>query len=441
MSKVEVIDFKEKMPSTIVGMIDFNGKLNTEAVFKLLEVTYVADSEKSKSYITYGDFINDGTSHRDVKDGQIPHLGYAGPIWGMRYDKISRGDYKLSKFKNSITMALSIRDKNVIVHLSNKSLHLTGIKTDKMAYETFEVIKYNIDSIDNVIKFLVKNKQITLDVINYIKKIVKGEPGYCIYGINEYIPSRDTYFLDGVLVLKPLSESFNKLAENLSLIRDISKSVYDNIKNQLNFGQENFNAFPIRLETCCSLNRILYDSIIPSSIDRTIFDFLIDKMKDYNTYENYTSFLDWVVTVPSLYESEISVSDMKYININYSYSLGIKINRGNFRTFIDSYKSPDGVQLSAGYKKSVDKFLTIYLPFEIPKNLASHIRRTDKKEKNCHKFIIYKTGSVTQSGPHPELNEIAYKHFIQMAKKCNESGMLSVPDDDVCSTTKHDQSI
>lgn len=430
---IEVIDFREKKPSTVVGIIDFQGKLNIEAIFRLLEISY-KEHLGSKSYIIYDDFIKESTLRYNIEKGGIPHLGYAGPIWGMHYDKSTRGDYKLRKFKNSITMALSIKDKNVTVHLSNKSLHLTGIKSEQMAYEAFEVIKYNIDSIENIIQFMKLHQESTTNVVEYLRKISKGSYGYTISGTDEFIPIEDTYFLDGVNMLKPFSKSFNNLVLKLDTITEISKVISEKIVSQCTYGKENYNAYPIKVTNCNGLDTQVRDMISPESLDRTIFDFLIDKMKDYSTYETYIEFLDWILKVSSLYETEVKLSNMKYININYSYTLGTKINRCNFRNFINSYISHDGVKFTADYRKSIDKFIIVYLPFDIPEHLSSRIRRTDKKEKKCHKFIVYKTGAVTQSGPHPELNQYAYYRFIEMVQKCKDSMMLSTPDDDSSST-------
>jgi hypothetical protein len=66
------------------------------------------------------------------------------------------------------------------------------------------------------------------------------------------------------------------------------------------------------------------------------------------------------------------------------------------------------------YLKDMSKYVRISLAIKMPPELESHVRRKTEKP---HKFIIYRTGSVTESGPHPVVNEIAYNKFIEVIVK------------------------
>ena len=63
------------------------------------------------------------------------------------------------------------------------------------------------------------------------------------------------------------------------------------------------------------------------------------------------------------------------------------------------------------YHKDISTFVRICYLQKIPEDLQGEIRR---KEDKLPTLIIYKTGSVTQSGPHPILNKIVFEKFLQV---------------------------
>ena len=155
----------------------------------------------------------------------------------------------------------------------------------------------------------------------------------------------------------------------------------------------------------------------PQHLDSLIYDFLTDKAKDFEIYEDYIANLDWMLTIKSLYKKEKDLAEDKsikllkarYININYGYNLGINIDRCKFRDYVN--KSKD---FSPEYRKSGDTAVTVYLPLDLTPELSDEILRNEKNQKIAHKFIVYKTGGITQSGPHPIANEQAYYKFMDL---------------------------
>ena len=98
-------------------------------------------------------------------------------------------------------------------------------------------------------------------------------------------------------------------------------------------------------------------------------------------------------------------------NCNHNFSLNHKIIRSKLAqefTKIPEYEvefrndssSGSGVKIKIPYENS---------SFQIPPEIEPYIHR---KNSMCYQFLVHKEGSVTFSGPHVLLNEIAYNKFM-----------------------------
>lgn len=404
---------EELKPTTAVIMVKFKGQIDLLSTFRLLQITSEDDLRvnKSRSYINYSHLHKHYAAEpKELSIGSgYPHNGQPGFIWAMAYEKSQRGFKPQSGFKNCIMLSMSISNKNVAVKLATTSIHLCGTKNDVMAIETFEVLKYNINSIEEVLNYIKKSPEAAKKTVDFIKSITKGDPGYVVESADEFVPNDQIYCLDGTTCLVVNSDSFNKLYQKSS---SLNKELSSKVLCQYEMSASGMNTYPIFVYRAHSMHYPTENIEIPLDCDQVIFDFLMDKSMDFNVYEYYSQFLDYAISIPSLYIEPMEFGAVMYVNINYSYDIGVRINRSSFRNFVNSYQS----KFTSEYHKTADRFVTVYLPFEIPTHLASSIQRTKKPEKMCHKFIVYKTGSVTQSGPHPELNQHAYRLFMDMVK-------------------------
>jgi hypothetical protein len=408
----EIKDFNLVQSMSMVATIQFDGYLDIYKVFRLLEVNR-QDNFVKNSYIDYQPLIDKHeTGTPIIYNGKDkPFFGYAGPILYMSHDLCIRSRFMKSKktkhFKNCIMMYMSVSSKNVNIKLSDSSMHLCGLTDMNMGLEAFNVLKYNIDSIENFVNYMNTNIEKTVNTINYIKSICKGNIIYVVEDSNYIVDASDIYILDNNFTIKPDSNSYNHLISLRGNLTGKLSEKMNMICTYCSTGSK-YNTYPI-LCTLVHNIKIPETSNLPENCDDIIYDFMIDKIYDFNIYELYTYTLEWIKDIKNLYIKPIISSFPKYCNINYTYNIGNIINRTNFRNYVNESRP-----FVAEYKKSVDRYVTVYLPFEIPDHLIDEIKRNEKNGKTSHKFIIYKTGSVTQSGPHPEMNQEAYYKFMEM---------------------------
>ena len=414
------VEFKDVKVNTMVSIVHLNGKINLAAFFRLLQITRVDRSidgnAVSSSYISYlplqETYYNLSSIHK--RQGEMPYLGYPGPIFHVGHVNHYRGIPRESEghFKNSVTIDMSIFGKNANVRVSENTLHICGIKDINMAINTYDILKYNIDSIENVLNYMNNNVEHAKEIFQWIKDNSKGGMIYVAENTDVVIDSKDVYILDRKYTIKPKSDSYDKLMSCKHLGKRIIEKLKLQEEHYKSCKEDNVmpnNAYPIFVEAGHS---IILTEKIPKHFDTIIYNFFIDKVEDFKMYENYIKTLELTLTIKSIYDDPMSINKILYVNINYGYNLGFHLNRSKFRDYVNKDDN-----FRAEYRTSGDSAVTVYLPLDAPPEVISEISRNKKNNKMFHKFIVYKTGSVTQSGPHPLINEQAYYKFMDLVKK------------------------
>lgn len=99
--------------------------------------------------------------------------------------------------------------------------------------------------------------------------------------------------------------------------------------------------------------------------------------------------------------------------ITYNYNLGFSLLKFKLVQMLEHHS-----EMKIEYDNANGSGVHIYIPVEIPRILANEIRK--KKDRN-HSFIINAAGSVTQSGPHEDMNRQAYIHLKYLLTQYRES--------------------
>nr|QBK90096.1 MAG: uncharacterized protein LCPAC102_00060 [Pithovirus LCPAC102] len=163
-----------------------------------------------------------------------------------------------------------------------------------------------------------------------------------------------------------------------------------------------------------------YNNLYPESIDADIAKYLISISPDYIFHDIYESQLNWILTVDKLYTTDnnepISMCQIKYISINYNYKIGYEVYLPELINMLQS------MGIHAEQDELCVKYVTVHIPYIIPDDYIMHIqkkkikvnknKKSTTEQKQVHSFMIYTNGSVTQSGPYPPLNEIAYNKLM-----------------------------
>lgn len=102
--------------------------------------------------------------------------------------------------------------------------------------------------------------------------------------------------------------------------------------------------------------------------------------------------------------SPLAMATIRKAMVNYNFSLGFKINRGELATRIN------GVQeFKARYNNTLDYSVTIEHPHDLVVNR--------KKESPRVTFTVYKSGILTISGPNREIIETIYEKFVGIIRE------------------------
>lgn len=120
---MDELQFRELRPSTITGLVYFDGIVNTDLAFLLFKVTPIEQGNKASK-----------ASRRKLPQAKIP-----GSIISLRYKGLSRGlqrSTNTNQFKHSITIDIGTSVRNVNVKLSASTVHMVGAVSKEHMKET-----------------------------------------------------------------------------------------------------------------------------------------------------------------------------------------------------------------------------------------------------------------------------------------------------------------
>lgn len=388
--------------------------------------------------------------------GDIIYAGYrSGDI------VIKRGMIRSKKkpFNNAIELDIASQQKFINCRLSLNSVHVCGAKSDDMIIFAVNQLLDKIKYIQSLIDRMKTNLETTYATINWILDKTRGPELFFIKNTSIIVdPSKvnngsvmnhkfdlklNEMHLLITYILSKLDPYHTEIYQLLNYIHDLFKNIKDSqliyqltiIYESLDFSIFDQTTIPIRLMGQIriffehlkdlveySKNHPWYEEVenhicsvcpeeyhtqnYPSDIDPEIANYLISLMPDYIFHDAYIKQLHWILTTDRLYESdnELAISQLQYISINYNYNLGSELR---LYRLVDEFPK---FGIHAEQDNTSQHWLTVHIPYEIPDELKSSILK--KQDKYVHTFIIYKGGSVTQSGPHHHLNKIAFETFI-----------------------------
>jgi len=285
---------------------------------------------------------------------QLPHHNVPGSMIHLRYRGNIRGFILKNKpkkdFKNTIMVDISIKEKNINIRLSPNTAHICGLKSLDQITETY----------------------------HYIEKYVKE------------INDESTF----------ASEHPDAKAEAMKYIRDNIRTIIIPGGNRLSISHpDNF-----KTESTLSLDAI------------RIVNFFTRNIWEHSNSSFFIEELEWLINQGCCFLGNICPMRFGYIMVNKNYNLGFLIDRHALAKYLFNYKN-----FVTYYDPAANIYVKVNIPFYITEGSNIH-RKTKKKpkkdengniipEEHYHRFMVYKTGSVTQTGPNLELTEIAYKEF------------------------------
>jgi len=159
-----IIPFNNRPITTMVVVCQLSPNILIPEAFTMLPVTQVE--------------MPDNKCNKTL---QLPHLT-KGSILSMRFDKEVRGIIlkpdQVSNFRNSITIDMSITDKNVNFRLSKNTIHMCGVKSFEQINETVDLLFAHFESIQQELKYLQDNPEQVVNCMKYIRLNICRKDGH-----------------------------------------------------------------------------------------------------------------------------------------------------------------------------------------------------------------------------------------------------------------------
>ncbi len=346
---MEIVPFEELKITTITIIISLSNRVDTDIAFQLLPITRILIQQA-----------------RESSKCKLPHCKIPGSILSMRYRDNVRGliRNKSNPFKNAVTIDISTVQKNISLKLSSYSIQMCGASSRADGVEAATHVINHLKNIQIMLNMIQSNMGQTLEAINWIKQITKGE-----------IVERDY----------------------------VEEKEFNNVKLLINHVTDH------------SIIRPMIP--IPSDLNQDITIFLLSLCDDFIYHSDMSRKLDFVPKMPNVIEPYLDPEDnilvynfpleLKTIDeamVNYNFSLGFEIDRASLNQYIDGING-----FISRYNNALATSVTIELPYQPA--VTSTIKR--RKNKVPHiSFLVYRSSAVTMSGPGGPIMKDAYYLFM-----------------------------
>ena len=449
---MSIVNFNNVKITTMTAIAILDGEAIIDAIFPLLPITKIELAESSRS----------------SKKLKIPWPGsnYAGSIFSIKYAGINRGIVRTStstSFRNSISMDICTSGKNISAKLSKNKIQMTGANSVNLAHECADHIVKHLTSIQSDLDHISKNPKRFQETVSWFIKETKGQK-YVINEDSQEIVEMGPYekYHNGTIVDSQGNvkyqyresafswETGDKIDPDGVIVDKHGQPYYRNLTSrELSEGRQKFpllqldnnikirgqDSFPTdeRGRPVRKVSRIpilaaevvsveypkhVLESMektgeigFPDWVDQKIGQFILKYVQDYVYHHLFVDFLENLGEIKHVYQpngkGEIAIGDINIAMINYSYSLGMNVDRWKLAELINGYD-----KFKARYNNTVDHAVNITIPYE--RDTDETIKR---KGNTTVTWMVYKSGIVTQSGPSPAVMEPLYYKFMSFINK------------------------
>jgi len=293
---------------------------------------------------------------RESSKCKLPHCNIPGSILSMRFRKMTRGIIrnKSNPFKNAVTIDISTTIKNISLKLSSRSIQMCGASSREDGIEAATHVLNHLKHIQYVLDKMQNDPAETIRAIQWVKENTLGEQ-----------------------TEKPVWETIPCINVTLKVYRP-------QVEHRV----------------------IKPTNPIPDTLDKDITAFLLTLCDDFLFHSDMRLKLDFVPNIHHVINLPLELERVDMAMVNYNYSLGFEVDRSKLNQFIDGQHG-----FISRYNNALASSVTIELPYDPP--AGTSIKRRKNKIPH-HTFLVYRSGSVTQSGPGGPLMRDAYYLFMQI---------------------------
>jgi hypothetical protein len=378
--------------TTMTLIFQLECKIDLNKIFFLIPITKIPYELVSKARIRY----------------KIPHYNKPGSILSMRYRGMTRGILRSTSgkhFKNSITLDLSLKDKNVNIKLCNSKtreqgskMQMCGAKSLEQGMEGAKEVLSKILKIQEILERMESNPALKRKCLEHLNHSIveTSEPVW------KYTPSTISQIPPKVLegVQESLKMRLGELTPNKLAIDEMVKEYAQKFPDCKPLGNW------IR-ESLTILRNLKYTEPSEeekSELDMEYVNLFLQEYEEIHSLDKFKEKVSFIENIGKLYEGNLNISEVNKAMVNFNYSLGGAIDRfalmkhfngkGNFYSHFDN---------------STEHYVTIELPY-----VVKDPSKKKKSKKPCHTFLVYQSGLVTQSGPDEEMMKEAYLEFLSV---------------------------
>lgn len=345
---MDIKPFKDLDVTTMTLVAEFSGKIQLHPIFCLLPITKIELPEKK----------------RNTKKMKIPHCSIPGSILSLRFAGYTRGIYRTASrrhFRNSITIDISTRVKNISLKLSESKIQMCGPTSMEMGKEAISNLFKHIRWIQDELEYMQSRPNDTMSTVKWLVMNTQGNP-----------TTRES---------KDVRQCKNV---NLAIV-------------------ETYKDYEVRIPS----EKELVCAEKGGSIDRRVANFFLRLCPEFSYHSELCEDFDQILDLDYVLCGDLKCERISKAMVNYNYQLGFKIDRERLKTVF--YESNDG--WTARFDPRLDHTVTLQIPYEVPKEMQ-FMRKPDKV--HCHTLMVQKSGVITQSGPDEELMKEAYYAFMEL---------------------------
>jgi hypothetical protein len=378
--------------TTMTLIFQLDCKIDLNKIFFLVPITKIPYELVSKARIRY----------------KIPHYNKPGSILSMRYRGMTRGILRSTSgkhFKNSITLDLSLKEKNVNIKLCNSKtrqqgskMQMCGAKSLEQGMEGANEVLNKISKIQEILDRMEEHPEIKEKCLNHLLNSVEemSEPVW------KYVPSTTSHIPASVLevVQEGIKNKMTTLPATKASIEEMVKEFSEKFKEVKSMG----NWVRESLSILRNLKYTEPNEELKQELDMEYVNLFLQEYEEIHSLDKFKEKMDFIKNIGKLYEGELKIAEVSKAMVNFNYSLGGAIDRFELMKHFNGRGS-----FYSHFDNSTEHYVTVELPYQVRDPL-----KKKKSKKPCHTFLVYQSGLVTQSGPDEEMMKEAYLEFMSV---------------------------
>lgn len=129
--------------------------------------------------------------------------------------------------------------------------------------------------------------------------------------------------------------------------------------------------------------------------------------KDYSNFDDFIEFVNQIPSIPLIADEKVEILNQEIAMYNINFNIGCFIDKEIFKRVFENND-----EFIASTDPQCRGDVLVQLPYQDV--IENRLTKRKRNKPPKHSFTVYKTGSVTQSGPGGALAEDAYNRFYQI---------------------------